>query len=516
MSMPYCYYENLTNKISGKFQPSCLKIPTLEILFSPANEIKKWCTITSIDKCRQYTIHLPLSGWKWVRNQQAVPINFKKHNLEVKTDSWAIANRRGRFERMRIVFYNTRGMESGGFFVRFSSPLQYMIPWCSQWKTFPDNLPSAWAERKKTWRISKDKKSLVVTSNGVEVVNFTASNETCDKWPNWSYFWEKETVRVKFTKFLDYASDEYRLQLPSSNWDPVPKGVKFNVNSDLRRSPLEISTSSELGSKDEISILFYDEHENPSGGLKISFSKRPRFAIPHCRWYTNFYRASLKKLLEMPQEKVWAVERSPAGIRVQANGEKVLNFALSDTSCRDVKSWSQFWSRSVHKVKFLSTKDTASESCRLVEPPTIPPAWRKDTVSPERGGYDMSPEPPSEAPTKHFRRDTDNCWMDGVQPINTKMILTKAWESEEHCESLCRGTIGCHAIFKKRYDIEARRWLDHERCELFGEYDLARNGTYFHREVLRMAERKCFDPDHYTSENSSNPCGAYSWECKER
>jgi hypothetical protein len=74
-------------------------------------------------------------------------------------------------------------------------------------------------------------------------------------------------------------------------------------------------------------------------------------------------------------------------------------------------------------------------------------------------------------------------------------------------------TIGCHAVFNpKRYPI------DEPKCELFGKYDLIRpKGLYYQGKGWQeLAERKCFDPDHYSTHHATSPCKDNSWECEDR
>ena len=408
-----------------------------------------------------------------------------------------------------MVFLSREGKEAGGVFVKFSNPLQYMIGWCSEWKTFPPHLPS---EVDKIWKFSKDKETVVVTCNDIEVINFIASDESCDRWPNWRYYWEKEPNRVKFTKHLDRASDEYRIKEPDSDWIRIPKGIKFEL--DLQRTPLEISTTSEFGSRDEINVVFFDRDGNTAGGLKVKFLRRPKFAAQYCSRLTDIPWIKVKRLRQMPLEKVWTFQRSDAGVRVLVNGEEILDFTVSSATCKHWTSWRRYWSLPVTTVQFGPSHNTASKACRVQgSVSTEAPRQKRVTISPPKGHnwYGTRP-PPTELPTKHSVK-RDNCWMKGVRPRNSEVLLTAAWQGEEHCKNLCLETLGCHAAYKQH----SYRWGS-AVCELFGKYDVYQpTGLYYDGKGSQLlAERKCFDPEHYSSVNSTSPCGNYSWECNER
>ena len=410
-----------------------------------------------------------------------------------------------------MVFKNHQRRESGGVFIKLSNPPQYMLGWCSQWKLFSEKLPS---DQNKLWKISKDKETVIVTCNEVEVINFTPSDITCDRWPHWRYYWERVTDKVKFTKWLDTASDSYRIQLPSSSWALIPRKRKFNLN--LQREPLDISTKSALGSNDQLSVLFYDKDGNIAGGLKIKLATRPKFALPYCRQFKDFHWQDAKKLRNMELEKVWKIERVTTGIRILANGEQVLNFTVSDTTCtgRRDKTWETYWGRQIDKVGFVDKEDKASKSCRVEEPtPTEAPKQKRYTVTMQKGhDWYGTWAPATEAPTKHTSK-RDDCWNKGVRPVRTSKLLTTEWKDEEDCERLCTKTAGCHAAFKNK------NWRrDDAKCELFGVYDLQRpRGLYYGgRGYEMLAERKCFDPEHYQTHNETSPCGSFSWECSDR
>ena len=218
----------------------------------------------------------------------------------------------------------------------------------------------------------------------------------------------------------------------------------------------------------------------------------------------------------MPSEKVWSFQRTDTGMRVLVNGEEILNFAPSDTYCDETKNWKTYWSHQVGSVRFYP--DSASQLCRALDPqvPVATPApTPRYTVSPPKGPwwYNGSPTPvPSEPATKHTPT-RDNCWVKRVRPVRAEKILSTLWKGREECESLCRRTVGCHAVHNPK-NLRSSK----SKCELFGKYDLERvpGRDIWRRYSLEMAERKCFDPNHYTSLNATSPCGAFSWECSER
>ena len=410
---------------------------------------------------------------------------------------------------MRIVFYNRAFKESGGIFVRFTDPPQYMIAFCSNWKTFDFDLPE---EQNKIWTISKDKDRISVKCNDFEFINFIPSDNLCDRWVDWRTYWGRYVVRVKFTKKVDKASRAYRIQLPPSEWVKVPRGHKFKL--DLQQEPLEVFSNSKFGSGDQLRVNFYDSRKDPAGGVYISLSSPPRYMIPYCVLWRKFHWKDAKLIQSLQQEKVATIERTLTGVRIQYNGAEVLDFHLSDETCTHRHNWRDYWDRQVDRVEFHPSLDTASKSCRVQTPPDppTPKPLRPWTVSPRKGRNWYGTYPPSEEPTKNVF--VKECWMKGAGVGGT--VLHRAeWKGREQCEELCVQQEGCHVIMEERYN----RRTDPGQCVIIGVYNVYQHPSPYDasRVFFSVAERKCFDPEHYNSATSPNsPCGDHNWECRER
>ena len=415
---------------------------------------------------------------------------------------------------MRIVFYNKEGKESGGIFVRFTDPPEYMIGFCSNWKTFNNILPE---QQDRIWTISRKLGALTLKCNDEEMVSSNPSDEVCQRWPDWRTYWNRDIVKVKFTKMVDKASREFRIQLPPSEWIQVPHGRKFKI--DLQREPLEIFTDSKLGSDDQVRVLFFNGNNDPAGGIYISFSSPPRYMVPYCALWKKFFWKDAKYLRTVPQNKVATIERTEHGVRIQYDGIKVLDFHLSNLTCTRRTNWADYWGQEVEKVEFHGTLDTASKSCRVQTPPEppTPQQLRPWTVSPRKGKNWYGTYPASVEPTKN--RFVEECWMKGAA-VTGAALKESDWESRADCESECVQEEGCHVISHERHNSN-----DRGRCVLKGVYNIWQHPSIFDvsRWLFAVAERKCFDPDNYDADNynpgnynSESPCGGENWECTDR
>ena len=135
-----------------------------------------------------------------------------------------------------------------------------------------------------------------------DVINFTPSNETCDKWPHWHYYWSRDKIRLKFTKYLDRASHLYRVQIPATNWATVPRDVKFEM--DITRDPLEVLTQVDPDKDALISVRFWDNQTQPAGGVQIKLGVKPRYSLPGCHKMKPLGWRAAKLLSSLPVEKV--------------------------------------------------------------------------------------------------------------------------------------------------------------------------------------------------------------------
>ena len=137
-------------------------------------------------------------------------IDFDPENvpLEIKTDS-----NLGSDKKLAIRFYNAQKIYAGGFKIKFSSTPQYDLLLCTQrsnsWINFATAVPST---IEKIWRITLDKSSgvrLIIHCNGVEVLDFLLSKDTCTSYSQWNMYWSRNLTMIRFTT-QGKASDYYR------------------------------------------------------------------------------------------------------------------------------------------------------------------------------------------------------------------------------------------------------------------------------------------------------------------
>ena len=144
--------------------------------------------------------------WTAVQRSVLLPLDLENTPLEIRTNSTL-----GSGDKVVVWFYPTQGEYVGGVEIFFSSTPQYYLSWCSSWTSFPSNLSS---EVDKIWRITLDKTAgirLQIHCNGVEVLNFLMSDNTCIRNGSWRKYWSRDVERIYFPTNRDTASDYYRV-----------------------------------------------------------------------------------------------------------------------------------------------------------------------------------------------------------------------------------------------------------------------------------------------------------------
>ena len=93
--------------------------------------------------------------------------------LLIKTDSTL-----GSDEKIIVWMYDRDGNVIAGLAMIFSSPMQYVIGYCAaDYTTLPVQPP---AEVDKIWTITKTETAIIITCNGVEVLNFLFEDSSKD------------------------------------------------------------------------------------------------------------------------------------------------------------------------------------------------------------------------------------------------------------------------------------------------------------------------------------------------
>ena len=134
-----------------------------------------------------------------------VRIDWNLENVPVKIRTNSVL---GSKERLNMLFYSAQDDIAGGVQIKFLLTPKYYFGWCTGWNNFPSTLPSA---TQKTWRITLDKSEgirVIIHCNGMEVLNFLLSDETCTHYHYRSY-WSRDVTQLYFS-WSDIASDFYR------------------------------------------------------------------------------------------------------------------------------------------------------------------------------------------------------------------------------------------------------------------------------------------------------------------
>ena len=137
----------------------------------------------------------------------------------------------------------------------------------------------------------------------------------------------------------------------------------MKIDFDLENYPLQIKTDSEVGSDEEVRVMFYDSQEDLIGGIFLYFTSTPQYFIGYCF-------SSHVDIPNLPSEteKVWTITFTRTSdvvtLVVHCNEVEVFNVVISDTICK-LDYAATYWSRKpASKILFLSDGsniDTASD-----------------------------------------------------------------------------------------------------------------------------------------------------------
>ena len=146
----------------------------------------------------------------------------------------------------------------------------------------------------------------------------------------------------------------------------MQRNVKIDF--DLENYPLQIKTDSEVGSDEEVRVMFYDSQEALIGGILLYFESTPQYYIGYCS-------SSHVDIPNLPSEteKVWTITFTRTSgvvtLVLHCNEVEVFNVVISGTVCSK-SYWSTYWSRKpASKILFYSKSkggsiDTASDYYR--------------------------------------------------------------------------------------------------------------------------------------------------------
>ena len=141
----------------------------------------------------------------------------------------------------------------------------------------------------------------------------------------------------------------------------------MKIDFDLENYPLQIKTDSEVGSDEEIRVMFYDDGENLIGGIYLYLMSTPQYFIGYC----SSSHVDIPNDLPSETEKVWTITFKRTSdivtLLVHCNEVEVFNVVISDTICKSGFA-ARYWSKEpASKILFVSEGnylDTASDYYR--------------------------------------------------------------------------------------------------------------------------------------------------------
>ena len=138
---------------------------------------------------------------------QYIPANLETLFLNIRTDSSM-----GSGEKVVLWFRDEESEIAAGFVILFSSDgtVQYKLLYCQKsYTNFKTSLPE---EQRKEWIIEKRGFRTKVYCNGKQVLDVTASSETCGNpkyGDNWDTYWGRNASKLTFPSAHDTASDSF-------------------------------------------------------------------------------------------------------------------------------------------------------------------------------------------------------------------------------------------------------------------------------------------------------------------
>ncbi|XP_063689148.1 uncharacterized protein LOC134822166 [Bolinopsis microptera] len=192
--------NNYWNLISEPFllQQTIKSVILNELICKDINNknTKSECFVNvSTDSCRNnQSVWLYCTNetdmWSPVVNEKSIPADLDTSYLHLRTISTVGTSSR---EYIRIYFYSEEGEYGGGIVTWFGTPVEYYLPYCQSGFTPFQSLP---AETDKHWVVERRSYRIIVYCNGKQVLNITASSETCSD-ESWNTYWGNEVSIIK-------------------------------------------------------------------------------------------------------------------------------------------------------------------------------------------------------------------------------------------------------------------------------------------------------------------------------
>ena len=133
---------------------------------------------------------------------------------------------------------------------------------------------------------------------------------------------------------------------------------------ELVKTPIQIKTSSILGSNDLIGIDMNDKKKHYFGGIGVKFgNRRLKYWLDGCS--TELHDATYTDFTVQPSnkvDKIWTFTITETAVIIDCNGVELLDYQFSDSSHSDTcKNWVE---KECKYIKFLSNYNKASEFYR--------------------------------------------------------------------------------------------------------------------------------------------------------
>ena len=125
----------------------------------------------------------------------------------------------------------------------------------------------------------------------------------------------------------------------------------MKINHDLEEHPLQIKTSSTVGSEEQVYVKLYTADVEQIGNIELRFYSTLYYTITSCS--SGYITADL---LPAEHNKTWTIRKTATAIRITCNDVLVVNMQYYDYS----SSCATTWSKDVEKLYF-SSADTASD-----------------------------------------------------------------------------------------------------------------------------------------------------------
>jgi len=231
--------------------------------------------------------------------------------------------------------------------------VQYWIMNCNYYTDFPIQ-PTGSVN--KIWTIAKTEESLIISCDGVELLNYVFSESSDDecvsKWGG------NQVDEIRFSS-LDTASNFYRA---GTDWIAVGD-TRDAFPWDLESTPIQITTNSEDGSGDQIWMVTYN-NDHFLSHLYVTFAEHAvQYWIMSCNYFTDFPIQPTGSV-----NKIWTIAKTEESLIIYCDGVELLNYVFSESS--DNECVSKWGGNQVDEIRF-SSFDKASRFYRAGTEPVM-------------------------------------------------------------------------------------------------------------------------------------------------